>query len=60
MQMFNGEKVVLSARVEEWCADYLALAAAKLSENKGQVLSDALRLHREFLIRTGVLREDER
>lgn len=42
-----------------WCKPYIALAAAKLGIQKSQVMANALGMHRDYLIRSGVLKPEE-
>lgn len=53
------DRVRISNDVPAWAPPFIALAAAKLGVKKSDVLTSALRVYRDYLLRSGVLTEAE-
>jgi hypothetical protein len=49
----------VTALLPRWCRRYVALASATLNVSKAKVITDALNLHREYLVGAGVLKANE-
>ncbi len=55
----TDEDVVISHRVPAWAKRYITAAAAQLDIPKAQVVVDALKMHRDFLVGTGLVKNGE-
>jgi hypothetical protein len=51
------ESVTITHRVPAWAKRYVATAAAQLDIPKAQVLIEALKMHRDFLVGAGIVKK---
>jgi hypothetical protein len=49
----------ITHKVPTWCKRYITVAAAKLDIPKSQVVVDALKMHHDFMVRTGIIEKDQ-
>ena len=53
----RDESVVVSMRLPRWTKSYIALASARLGIPKGEVVTAALKMHLDYLDRSGVIKK---
>jgi hypothetical protein len=59
MMQKSPDRENVTALLPRWCRRYVALASAKLGVSKAKVITDALNLHREYLVGAGVFKANE-